>query len=122
MNLETKLLNITAQSRLRLMKKIWTQPASPRQHETPKKLIFNELTLLRNEIYKTAISQDILSGNPLCREIAEDEGIPQIKKNICILAINGIDAGCIADLNCVNIGYVRMCIRSLKEDYPELFR
>lgn len=117
MNLETKLLKITALSRYRLMREIWRLPASP---DTHKNLITKELTLLRNEIYEAITS----SGTPtgvLYRDIVEGEGIPLIKKNICILAKSGISEECIADLNCVNIGYVRMCIKSLKEDYPELF-
>lgn len=118
MSIETKLLKITAQSRYRLMREIWNLPASSDIHRD---LITKELTLLRNEIYETITSSDILSV-PLCREIADDEGIPKVKKNICTLAVNGISEKCLADLNCVNIGYASRCIMSLKEDYPELFR
>jgi hypothetical protein len=121
MEIETKLLCITAESRSRLMRKIWEMPASAGAHLRHRELITSELTLLRNELFRAITSSEMLSGW-LCRKIAEDEGIPQVRKNICILAIYGIDAGCIADLNCVNIGYVKMCIRSLKKDYPELFR
>ena len=118
MSLETKLLKITARGRYRMMREIWNHSGSAATHRD---LIIRELTFLRKEIFETIISSDILSV-PLCREIADDEGMPQVKKNICILAIYGIDARCIADLNCVNIGYVRMCIKSLKEEYTELFR
>jgi hypothetical protein len=118
MKIETKLLNITAESRLRLVRKIWETSVSSKAH---KELVTQELGILRNELFRTITSSGMPSV-PICREIAEDDGIPLVRKNICILAIYGIDARCIADLNCVNIGYVRMCIRSLKEEYPELFR
>ena len=118
MKIETKLLNITAESRFRLVRKIWETPVSSKAH---KELVIHELGSLRNELFRTITSSD-MSSVPICREISEDDGIPLVRKNICILAIYGIDAECIADLNCVNIGYVNMCIRSLKEDYPELFR
>lgn len=117
MSLETKLLKITARGRYRMMREIWKHPGSAAMHRD---LIIKELTFLRKEIFESIISSDILSVS-LCIEIADDEGMPQVKKNICILAIYGTDAECIADLNCVNVGYVRMCIKSLKKDYPELF-
>lgn len=122
MKIETKLLSITAGSQYRLIKEIWNQSASPRSVDLNRGLVINVSTSLRKQIFKAITSADMLSADPICREIAEDDVIPLIRKNICILAIYGIDAGCIADLNCVNIGYVRMCIRSLKEEYPELFR
>lgn len=103
------------------MKKFWNQSALSRAYNINSELISDELTLLRNEIFQTITSSDLLSV-PICREIAEDSDIPQVRKSINILAIYGIDAGCIADLNCINVGYVRMCIKSLKEDYPDLFR
>lgn len=121
MKAETKLLKITASGRFRLIKKIWNTPASQKAHNINKETIIDELSLLRNELFRTITSSDMQSS-PICREIAEDDRIPLVRKNICILAIYGLDAGCIADLNCVNIGYVRMCIKSLKEEYPELFR
>lgn len=122
MKIETKLLSITAESQYRLIKEIWNQSASPRSVDLNRGLVINGSTSLRKQIFKAITSSDMLSAEPICREIAEDDAIPLIRKNICILAIYGIDARCIADLNCVNIGYVRMCIRSLKEEYPELFR
>ena len=122
MNLETKLLNITAHSRFRLMKKIWHYSPFYRTPRILKDEITNELRLLRDEIFKTVSSSKISTENPLCRKIVENEEIPNVNKNIYLLAINGIDAGCIADLNCVNVGYVRACLGSFKEDYPELFR
>ena len=118
MSIENKLLKITAQSRYRLIKEIWNLPGSS---DTHRDLITKELTLLRDEISEAINSSDILSV-PLCREIADDEGIPKIKKNICILAVNGISEKCLADLNCVNVGYASRCIMRLKEEYPELFR
>lgn len=121
MSLETKLLKITAKTLYRLMREIWNRPASSRLQDSDKDLITRELGLLRKEISKAITSSDILSV-PICGEIAEDTEIPQVRKNICILAIYGIDDECIADLNCVNVAYARMCIKSLKEDYPELFR
>ena len=121
MNIETKLLKITAQSRYRIMKKIWNLSASYTSYNINRELITDELTLLRNEIFQAIASSDLLSA-PICREIAEDAGIPQVRKSICILAVNGISEECLADLNCVNVAYARMCIKCLKEDYPELFR
>ena len=121
MKIETKLLKITAESRLRIMKHIWSHASERTGDISYRSLITNELTHLRKEIFETIISDEYVSDLPIIREIAEDDRIPQMRKNIDILALYGMDSECIAALNCVNIGYVRMCIRTLKADYPELF-
>lgn len=121
MKIETKLLKITAESRLRIMKHIWSHASERTGDIAYRSLITNELTHLRKEIFETVISDEYVSDLPIIREIAEDDRIPQMRKNIDILALYGMDSECIAALNCVNIGYVRMCIRTLKADYPELF-
>jgi hypothetical protein len=121
MKIETKLLKITAESRLRIMKHIWSHASERTGDIAYRSLITNELTHLRKEIFETVISDEYASDLPIIREIAEDDRIPQMRKNIDILALYGMDSECIAALNCVNIGYVRMCIRTLKADYPELF-
>ena len=121
MKIETKLLKITAESRLRIMKHIWSHASERTGDISYRSLITNELTHLRKEIFETVISDEYVSDLPIIREIAEDDRIPQMRKNIDILALYGMDSECIAALNCVNIGYVRMCIRTLKADYPELF-
>jgi hypothetical protein len=121
MKIETKLLKITAESRLRIMKHIWSHASERTGDIAYRSLITNELTHLRKEIFETVISDEYVSDLPIIREIAEDDRIPQMRKNIDILALCGMDSECIAALNCVNIGYVRMCIRTLKADYPELF-
>ena len=54
-------------------------------------------------------------------EIQEDE-MPEVKRNIMIMAGIGFDEECIAELICVSKGYVRMTVRSLGNDFPELFR
>ena len=121
MKIETKLLKITAESRLRIMKHIWSHASERTGDIAYRSLITNELTHLRKEIFETVISDEYASDLPIIREIAEDDRIPQMRKNIDILALYGMNSECIAALNCVNIGYVRMCIRTLKADYPELF-
>ena len=121
MKIETKLLKITAESRLRIMKHIWSHASERTGDIAYRSLITNELTHLRKEIFETVISDEYVSDLPIIREIAEDDRIPQMRKNIDILALYGMNSECIAALNCVNIGYVRMCIRTLKADYPELF-
>lgn len=121
MKIETKLLKVTAESRLRIMKHIWSHASERTGDIAYRSLITNELTHLRKEIFETVISDEYASDLPIIREIAEDDRIPQMRKNIDILALYGMDSECIAALNCVNIGYVRMCIRTLKADYPELF-
>lgn len=103
------------------MKHIWSHASERTGDIAYRSLITNELTHLRKEIFETVISDEYVSDLPIIREIAEDDRIPQMRKNIDILALYGMDSECIAALNCVNIGYVRMCIRTLKADYPELF-
>ncbi len=110
-----RLLEITAESRFDLMKEIWNRKTDNQD------IISRTMTELRNGIFRIIISKRFSSSHPIIQEIAENDGIPQIRKNIGILAIYGLDDECIADLNCVNAGYVRICIRSLKNDFPEIF-
>ena len=110
-----KLLEITAESRFNLMKDIWNRRTDNRD------IISRTLTELRNEIFQIISSKEFRSLHPLIDEIIEYHGIPLIRKTIGILAIYKLDAECIANLNCINVGYVRICIRSLKSDFPEIF-
>lgn len=118
-----KLLQTTAESRFRTFKAIWQSTPAIGAEEAPfKDLISRELTRLRKDIFKVLTSKEISSAHPIIREIIDYEGIPLIRKNIAISAIYGLAPLFIADLNCVNLGYVSMCIKTLKEEYPELFR
>lgn len=119
-----QLLQITAESRFRTFKAIWnlTPPSSGAGQNSSRDLISQELTRTRTEIFKKLTSIKTSYTHPIIRVIAETDGISIVKKNITISAIYGIDLKCIADMNCVNSSYVRMCIRTLKEEYPELFR
>jgi hypothetical protein len=117
------LLKITAEDRFRFMKEIWDLNRTQRiiSHDTYKDAVCRSLTLLRKDIFEKITSESICYAYPIIRDIAICEDMPQLKKNISILAICGMEAGCIAALNCVNIGYVKLCIRTLKADFPELF-
>ncbi len=129
MNTEPKLklyemlLKITAEDRFRFMKEIWDLNRTQRiiSHDTYRDAVCGFLTLLRNGIFEIITSESICSAYPMIREIATYEDMPQLKKNISILAICGMEAGYIAALNCVSIGYVKLCIRMMKADFPELF-
>ena len=122
--LYTKLLEITAGSRFAIMKEIWNLPASarPRNHDSYKDVISDFLPRLRQEIFMTLMTDPALSSDEYLSGIAGCEEMPQVKKNIAILSLTGLSDECIADLNCVNKGYVRMLIRTLREDFPEIFR
>jgi len=115
MELYMRLLEITAEGRFSLMKEMWNRKTDSRD------IISRTLMQLRNEIFQTVTSKPFGSFHPLILEIAEQDGIPQIRKNIGMLYLYGLDAECIADLNCINVGYVRICIRALKADFPEIF-
>ena len=110
-----RLLEITAESRFNLMKEIWNRKTYNQD------IISRTVTQLRNDIFRIIISKRFGSYHPIIRKIAENDGIPQIRKNIGILSTYGLDDKCIANLNCVNVGYVRICIRALKSDFPEIF-
>ena len=118
-----RLLEITAKSRFSIMKEIWnldgTQGASTQ--ELCQDSICRALTELRNGIFETITSAEIASDEPLVREIAGYEGVTQTRKNIAIMAIYNIDIKCIASINCINVAYVRACLRTLEADFPELF-
>ena len=118
------LLRIAADSRFSLTKEIWNlQHSSVKGYSTIcRDAISRSLTRLRSEIFTFIVSQSQHSSYSMIQEIARCREMPQVRKNICILYIYGIDSECIAALNCVNAGYVRMCIEALKDDYPDLFR
>ena len=118
------LLFSTAESRFRIMKEIWSLPriGGTSCQNIHKKLIIDELTQIRDIIFKIITSEEISSQYPMIREISGHEDMAQVKKNVLISSILGMNDKCIAALNCVNIRYVRMCQQTLKEDYPELFR
>ena len=121
--LYSRLLEITAENRFTLMKEIWNLCPAPAStyHTTCRELISRSLTRVRNDIF-TIITSDLPYSNHLVREIIEDDCMPLVKKNIAIMSTYKIDSKCIALTNSINVGYVRMCIRALKREYPELFR
>ena len=118
-----RLLKITAEGRFHFMQEIWNLHQTQRiiSHDIYRDAVCRALTQLRKGIFDEIASEPICSAHPLIQEIAISEDLPQLRKNISILAICGMDTECIAALNCVNIGYVRICIRTLKADFPELF-
>ena len=118
-----KLLKITAESRYGIMKEIWNLPRAARalHHNHYKDLISDSLTRLREEIYVTLMAEPALSSDEFSSGIAGCEDMAQVKKNIALLALTGLSDECIADLNCVSKGYVRIFTRTLKEDFPEIF-
>lgn len=118
-----KLLETTAESRFAIMKKIWNLQARirPLSHDPYKDVISEALTKLRQEMFETLISDAAISSDEFVMEIAACSDLPQIKKNIAVLALTGLSDECIAAMNCIDTGYVRRYIRTLKEDFPEKF-
>ena len=55
------------------------------------------------------------------RKIRLTGGEPLVKKNIAVLSMTGLSDECIAAMNCVSLGYARMVIRTLRDDFPEIF-
>ncbi|MBR5299999.1 MAG: hypothetical protein IKU36_07095 [Bacteroidales bacterium] len=123
MELCLKLLEITAESRFAIMKDIWNLQVRirPLSHNHYRDAISNAITKLREDIFETLVSAGAFSSDALIMEIASCSDLPQVKKNIAALAITGMSDECIAALNCVDKGYVRIYIRTLKEDFPEIF-
>lgn len=121
------LLKITATSRFMILNELWKLPSNERPHNVTtftnllQESISRHLTTLRNTVYELITSEGMTTSYPFISSIMES-GIPQVKKNVLILAGIGIEPECIAALNCVSKGYVNMTIRSSSLDYPELFR
>ena len=121
--LYTKLLEITAESRFEIMKKIWNLhlTSRPQSHIHYRDALSDALTDLRQDIFKTLISDEALSSAEFVMGIVSCSDLPQVKKNIAIMVIAGLEEGCIADMNCVSKGFVMMYNRTLREDFPEIF-
>lgn len=125
--LQKRMLILTARSRHMILKELWALTESKRPgsrkdfNEMSKDLASRALTDMRSEIHHLLTSSEMTEEFPVIHEILEDE-MPVVKRNIMILAGIGFDDECIADLNCVSKGYVKMAIRSLGNDFPELFR
>lgn len=125
--LQKRMLILTARSRHLILKELWALAESKRPgsrkdfNEISKDLASRALTDMRSEIHHLLTSSEMTEEFPVIHEILEDE-MPVVKRNIMILAGIGFDDECIADLNCVSKGYVKMTIRSLGNDFPELFR
>ena len=125
--LQKRMLILTARSRHVILKELWALAESKRPgsrkdfNEMSKDLASRALTDMRSEIHHLLTSSEMTEEFPVIHEILEDE-MPVVKRNIMILAGIGFDDECIADLNCVSKGYVKMTIRSLGNDFPELFR
>lgn len=125
--LQKRMLILAAKSRHMILKELWTLTESKRPgsrkdfNEMSKDLASRALTDMRSEIHHLLTSSEMTEEFPVIHEILEEE-MPMVKRNIMILAGIGFDEECIADLNCVSKGYVKMTIRSLDNDFPELFR
>lgn len=118
-----KLLEITAESRFAIMKDIWNLQVRTRPlgHNQYRDIISDAITKLRQEIFNILLSDPTLSSDEFVNEIAGCCDLPLIKKNIAVLAMTGLSNECIAAMNCVSLGYARMVIRTLKDDFPEIF-
>lgn len=118
-----KLLEITAESRFGIMKDIWNLQVRTRPlgHNQYRDIISDAITKLRQEIFNILLSDPTLSSDEFVNEIAACCDLPLIKKNIAVLAMTGLSNECIAAMNCVSLGYARMVIRTLRDDFPEIF-
>ena len=123
MELCLKLLEITAESRFAIMKDIWNLQVRTRPlgHNQYREVISEAITKLRQEIFNILLSDPTLSSDEIVNEIAACCDLPLIKKNIAVLAMTGLSNECIAAMNCVSLGYARMVIRTLRDDFPEIF-
>ena len=123
MELCLKLLEITAESRFAIMKDIWNLQVRTRPlgHNQYREVISDALAKLRQEIFNTLLSAPTLSSDEFVNEIAACHGLPLVKKNIVILYMAGLSNECIAAMNCVSLGYVKMVTRTLGNDFPEIF-
>lgn len=118
-----KLLEITAESRFAIMKDIWNLQVRTRPlgHNQYRDIISDAITKLRQEIFNILLSNQTLSSDEFVNEIAACCDLPLIKKNIAVLAMTGLSNECIAAMNCVSLGYVKMVTRTLRDDFPEIF-
>ena len=118
-----KLLEITAESRFAIMKDIWNLQVRTRPlgHNQYRDTISDAITKLRQEIFNILLSDPTLSSDEIVNEIAACCDLPLIKKNIAVLAMTGLSNECIAAMNCVSLGYVKMVTRTLRDDFPEIF-
>jgi len=123
MELCLKLLEITAESRFAIMKDIWNLQVRTRPlgHNQYRDIISEALAKMRQEIFDALISDTAVSSDEFVNEIAACCDLPLIKKNIAVLAMTGLSNECIAAMNCVSLGYARMVIRTLRDDFPEIF-
>ena len=123
MELCLKLLEITAESRFAIMKDIWNLQVRTRPfgHNQYRDIISDAITKLRQEIFNILLSDPTLSSDEFVNEIAACCDLPMIKKNIAVLAMTGLSNECIAAMNWVSLGYVRMVIRTLRDVFPEIF-
>ena len=123
MELCLKLLEITAESRFAIMKDIWNLQVRTRPfgHNQYRDTISDAITKLRQDIFNTLLSDPTLSSDEFVNEIATCHGLTLVKKNIAVLAITGLSNECIAAMNCVSLGYVKMATRTLRDDFPEIF-
>ena len=123
MELCLKLLEITAESRFAIMKDIWNLQVRTRRlsHNQYREVISEALAKMRQEIFDALISDAALSSDGFVKEIEACCDLPLIKKNIAVLSTTGLSDECIAAMNCVSLGYARMVIRTLRDDFPEIF-
>ena len=123
MELCLKLLEITAKSRFTIMKDIWNLQVRTRAlgHNQYRDIISDAITKLRQEIFNSLLSDPTLSSDEFVNEIAVCHDLPLVKKNIAVLAMTGLSNECIAAMNCVSLGYVKMATRTLRDDFPEIF-
>lgn len=123
MELCLKLLEITAESRFAIMKDIWNLQVRTRRlsHNQYREVISEALAKMRQEIFDALISDTAVSSDGFVQEVAACCDLPMIKKNIAALAMTGLSDECIAAMNCVSLGYVRIVKRTLRDDFPEIF-
>lgn len=123
MELCLKLLEITTESRFAIMKDIWNLQVRTRPlgHNQYRDIISDAITKLRQEIFNILLSDPTLSSDEFVNEIAACCDLPLIKKNIAVLAMTGLSNECIAAMNCVSLGYVKMVTRTLRDDFPKIF-
>ena len=123
MELCLKLLEITAESRFAIMKDIWNLQVRTRRlsHNQYREVISEALAKMRQEIFDALISDTAVSSDGFVQEVAACCDLPMIKKNIAALAMTGLSDECIAAMNCVSLGYVKMVTRTLRDDFPEIF-
>ena len=105
------------------MKDIWNLQVRTRPfgHNQYRDTISDAITKLRQEIFNTLLSDPTLSSDEFVNEIAACCDLPLINKNIAVLAMTGLSDECIAAMNCVSLGYVKIVKRTLRDDFPEIF-